>query len=121
MLFLSPSRRVLESPDVKALLNALGPCACGSENPGRKCCAVFDVEEAKSTCVMWQHSHCRCTCDEPVCCAANDTLRPVNNDHTKLDHVQQKLCGVCCCLFCTSCIQDNFSPCCDALPGRGTK
>jgi len=38
---------------VKALLDAMG----GLE---------FDVEEGKTTCVMWQHNHC-CTCDDPVC------------------------------------------------------
>jgi len=48
-------RRVLESPDVKALVNAIRDLD------------DFDVDEAKTTCVMWQHSHSRCTCDDPVC------------------------------------------------------
>ena len=51
---------------MKAVVNALGPCACGSGKVGR-ICHEFDVEEAKSTCVMWQHSHARCTCEDPVC------------------------------------------------------
>ena len=45
----------------------MAPCACGSGLPGRMCCCSFDVEEAKTACVMWQHSHSRCTCDDPVC------------------------------------------------------
>ena len=53
-------RRVLESPDVKALVDAIRG---GLE---------FDVEEAKTTCVMWQHTHSRCTCEDQVCSATRE-------------------------------------------------